>query len=172
MRFTLALVLLACVATGTPAAGAASSRRWMHTRPVTPGAAILLSDAAHRSMIVRSLLSDLEQTDVIVYLSDAMSGFPGEPQAYLAFVTRTAGARYVLVCIHPTGLSAPERIVLLAHELQHALEVARAPEVQDAAGLAQLYRRIGWESHKHQFESRTARIISSRVWLEQTGQQR
>ena len=37
-------------------------------------------------------------------------------------------------------------MALLGHELQHAVELAEAPAVEDAADYEQLYERIGYES--------------------------
>jgi hypothetical protein len=46
-------------------------------------------------------------------------------------------------CDLPTAVQAP----LLAHELQHALEVAEAPDVIDPATLRAHYERIGYRSN-------------------------
>jgi hypothetical protein len=129
----------------------------------------MLADAATRSSIVRSLLEDLERTDVVVYVSDSMSGLPGEPAAYLEFVSYAAGTRYLLVRIDRWKLSPSDRIIWLGHELQHALEVAADPDVKDAAGLARLYRRIGWEGQTGRFDTRGARDTGIRVRNQLTG---
>jgi hypothetical protein len=61
------------------------------------------------------------------------------------------------------SLTLGEAIPWFAHELQHAIEVAQAPEVTDARSLAQLYRRIGWEGQAGRFESNRARAIGNLV---------
>jgi hypothetical protein len=163
MRTTLVLVLLTLSAAHPAVAGAATTTPWTHTRPLTPGAAALLADATTRSSIVRTLLQDLERTDVVVYLSDSMTGWAGEPRAYLSFVSSPASTRYLVVRIDHRRLAPFERIAWLGHELRHALEVAAAPDVKDAGGLTHLYRRIGWEDTKGRFESDAARAIGHRV---------
>ena len=71
--------------------------------------------------------------------------------------------RYLLIRIDRFKISVREQIALLGHELQHALEVASAPEVRDASGMAQLYRRIGWEGQKDHFESEAAKSVAQKV---------
>ena len=50
---------------------------------------------------------------------------------------------------------------LLAHELQHAVEIADAPEVVDEASLKELYRRLGADSGPGAF--------NGSVWFETQG---
>ncbi len=145
---------------------------WTHTRALTTGAAELVAQATGRSLVLRTLLDDLERTDIVVYVSDSMSGLEQEPPAYLTFVTAAAGTRYVLVRIDRWRLQEIESIARLGHELQHALEIAQAPEVRDADGIRQLYRHIGWEGAKGRFESRRAQEVGDRVWDELAGHAR
>jgi hypothetical protein len=171
MRTMIALVLLALPVVDVAAAGTPQPA-WMHTRPLTPGATALLSDAARRSVMVRTLLETLEQTDVVVYVSDSMAGSEEEPPAYLTFLSRGGGIRRLLVRIAPSWSPPAEAIPPLGHELQHALEVARAPEVQNASTMAQLYRRIGWEGRTGRFETDRARAVGVLVRNQLAGYQR
>jgi len=163
MRTTPILLVLTLFAGDVALAGAAPRPSWTHTRPLTPGAIRMLADATERSSIVRTLLQDLEQTDIVVYLTDSMAGTADEPATYLGFLSRAAGTRYLLIRIDRWRLPAGECIVWLGHELQHAIEIAAAPDVKDAAGLAKLYRHIGWEGQKGRFESAGAQTIGNRV---------
>jgi len=56
----------------------------------------------------------------------------------------------------------------LAHELQHAVEIAQAPEARDAQALEALMRRIGWCRGGRLFETGAALAIEARVRLELT----
>lgn len=58
------------------------------------------------------------------------------------FVTRAGGQRYLRITLDVL-VWGDAAIALLAHELQHAWEIAQAPWVIDQATLGQLYRRIG-----------------------------
>jgi hypothetical protein len=144
--------------------------RWARMRPLTATATAMLVDAITRSTVVDSLVKDLEKNNVVVYLTDAMSGMEGEPATYLRFVSYAAGLRYVLVRIDRWRLlSSFERTIGIGHELQHALEIAGAPEVRDSGGLARLYRQIGWESGVGRFETDRARTAGRRVRSELEG---
>jgi hypothetical protein len=159
---TLIAVLLALSVAGPPARSAQSPTPAPHVRPLTKSAAALLADATARSPIVKGLVEDLEQTNVVVYLVDSMDG-PREVTACLTFVSFAAGTRYLMFRVD-RWVSAPwDRIAQLAHELQHAMEIAEAPEVQDAASMARLYKHIGWECGKRSFESAQARITGNLV---------
>jgi len=142
---------------------------WTHTRALTPGAAALLAEATERSPAIRKLVDDLERTDVVVYLSDSMSGFESESQAYLTFVAAAAGLRYLLVRVDPWRSQQSERIARLGHELQHATEIAQAPEVRDGDGVRRLYKHIGWEGQRGRFESSHAREVGDLVRNELAG---
>jgi hypothetical protein len=142
---------------------------WTRTRPLNPSAIRLLASAAQSSSIVAGLLDDLELTDIVVYLSDAMPGVESGPASKLVFLAMAGTTRYLLVRVDRWRLSPPERVAQLGHELQHALEVAAAPEVKNAEGLAQLYRRIGWEAQGNRFESEAARSMGHRIRREVAG---
>lgn len=163
MRITIVPVMLALAVVQAAAAAEPPRPTWTHTRPVTVSAAALLAHAAERSSIIRGLLEDLERTDVVVYLTDSMAGLESEPRAYLRFVARAAGIRYLEVRIERWQAWPHERIACLGHELRHALEIAAAPDVVDAGGLSSLYRRIGWECDTGRFETHAARATGHRV---------
>ncbi len=155
------LALASNVAQAGPAA-------WSHVRAVTPGAASLLSAAARRSTVITALLDALERTDVVVYLSDPMCGTAGKPPAYLTFMTAAAGRRYVHVRIGSWDTPPWERIAWLGHELQHALEIAGAPDARTGEAVTRLYARLGWKTPLG-FETAAAIAMGERVRLELSG---
>jgi signal transduction histidine kinase len=169
MRTALASILLVLSTAHTSLAAEPARPRWSHTRPLTPGAATLLTRAAERSTILRTQLEAIEQTDVVVYVLDSMSRSVGDPKASLEFVATAGGRRYVVVRVDRWSLNPSEALAWFGHELQHAIEVASAPEVTNAAQLARLYRRIGWEYGSGQFESDAAQTAGHRVRNELAG---
>jgi hypothetical protein len=169
---TLIVALLALSSAHALADKRAPPAPWTHTRALTPGAATLLAEATEQSAVIRMLVQGFEGTDVVVCLSDSMSGFAGEPRAYLVFLSAAGGLRYLLVRIDPWRTRPGERLVLLGHELEHAHEVAAAPDVRDAAGMAALYRHIGWERGKGRFETLDAQAIGNRIRNEMAGEGR
>lgn len=103
---------------------------------------LALSDAAAASPSLRRLLTAIESSDVIVHV---VAGHPPNGRAgVLRFVASAGGKRYLRIEISDT-LSGRARIAVVAHELQHVVEVARAPEVRDPASYAALYDAIGVE---------------------------
>jgi hypothetical protein len=167
VRTTCIVVFLALSAAG--AAGAADPPGLRtHVRPLTKGTATLLADAITRSAIVRGLVEDLGNTDVVVYLQEGNTK-PREMHASLTFLTSAAGTRYLLVRIDCWREPPWELIAWLGHELQHAMEIALAPEVHDSASLARLYRRIGWPWGFDGFESDLARATGMRIRRELAG---
>ena len=172
MRTALILALVTIVTAHAATAGTPRPSSWKKTRALTSSATTMLADATERSSIVKSLLADLERTDVVVYVSDSMSGTAREVPAYLEFVSYAAGIRYLLVRIDRWKLTPSDRIMWLGHELQHALEIATAPDVKDTVGLAQLYRRIGREDRRGRFESDGARATGERVRIQLAGRDR
>jgi hypothetical protein len=109
----------------------------------------------------RALVKALDATDVIVYVQLTTDQSAGA--AATRFVITTGDQRYLRVLLG-ARTHANERPVLLAHELQHALEIARAADVRDNDGMQKLYMRIGENRRaRFEFETTAAREISARV---------
>jgi hypothetical protein len=136
----------------------------LHVRPLGREAAHLLAEARRLSPTVRRLLAELERSDLMVYLRIR----PGQPlrTGATALLGSGAGVRYVRidVCVYFVSDGIP----WLAHELQHAVEIASAPDVRDADGVIRLYRRIGdpGERGLHTFETVAAIDIRNQVLAE------
>ena len=163
MRKAFAAIVLALFAARVALGDPDKPATWTRTVPLSPSAAELLGSAPQRSPIVALLLRQLEDTDVSVYLADMKPTRNGTPASTLVYLSNEGATRYLLVRIDPWRVSMRERIALLGHELQHALEVAASPEVRDSGGLETLYRRIGWEWMRGQFETRAAQVMGNRV---------
>ena len=129
-------------------------------RAVTPLVRSLIADAAARSGTVRDLLARLEVSDVIVYVEQ--SGSSEIPIARTKLVTASGGVRFLRIGIHA---SVPFHDVapVLAHELQHALEIAEEPDVTDDDGVRRLYLRIGSSHGRDRYETEAAQEIEWRV---------
>jgi hypothetical protein len=166
MRITfiaVCLILATGHAVAAPPPSPPPSLPWARTRPLSASALALIETAAERSAIVQGLLDDLERTDLVVYIADAMPGAFVGPKSAMTLVSGVTATRYVMIRIDSMRLPLKARIAALGHELYHALEVAAAPEVKDSAGLAALYRRIGWETTAGRFESRGAQEATFQI---------
>lgn len=119
-----------------PAAPAASGSP--HVRGCDATSIRLLEQGRLRSPTVARLLAALDQSDVYVHVRTGFLRAPG----MLQFVATTRGGRFLRITV-----TVPDAdvvlIAALAHELQHALEVASAPAVTDNASLLRYYERHG-----------------------------
>ena len=88
---------------------------------------------------VARLLAALDQSDVYVHVRAA--GFCRAP-GMLQFVATNNGGRFLRVTVNVPGAD-DALIAALAHELQHAVEVAFVPGITDDASLLRYYERHG-----------------------------
>ena len=111
-----------------------------HVRGLDPPAAGALERGQHRSQRFRELVEELNQSDVIVHVVTS-AGFTAGVAGTTRFVARIAGTRYLRVDLAST-LTFELQVVILAHELQHACEVARSA-ASSSSGVRALYQDIG-----------------------------
>jgi hypothetical protein len=154
VSLALACALAAtATATATPAGdGRDPSRR---IRPTQAVGERLIADGIARSPTFRGLISRLERSDVIVYITVRVDMRPNLGGS-LRIMGRSATDRFVHISLN--GQHARHMLVaLLGHELQHAVEVADAPDVASDEALSGLYRRIGLHVSGDAWDSRAAR---------------
>lgn len=131
-----------------------------HVRGTNGYARWLIDTAIAYSVTVSALANTLSKTDVVAYVRIAPIG-SGTARTVLL---NTAGpVRYLLLTID--SAHQPEGLVeMLAHELQHAVEIAAATNVRDEAGLISLYQRIGLHrGAKTNFETLLAQEMGRRA---------
>ena len=133
---------LAAAEVGNIAGGSSSTAPAQNVRSVDRDGRIaeLLREGMAMSATLRGLVAALEASDVIVHVSFAHSP---ALNGYLTHQLTAAGSHRYLRVVLKARLSNRESIPVLAHELQHALEVARSPEVRDSEAMRELFRRIG-----------------------------
>ena len=110
-------------------------------------------------------MEKVEATPILVFIEGDIR-MPARIGARLNFVTSVNGLRYVRVDIDCT-LSPRRQIALLAHELQHALEIGERTDILDAEGMESLYEDIGFQSfdngsHKS-YETEAAKAVQRAV---------
>lgn len=135
-----------------------------HIRTSDPHLRALIDQATVTSATVRALIDRITASDVIVFVTrepDPSVRADGR----LNFMAAAGGFRYVIVRLKPMRRAAA--IAMLAHELQHAAEIADAPSVVDEAALAREYERIGYRSHaahgREAFDTKAAVETGRRV---------
>lgn len=157
----LLLVLLVCVYLGGTLSAATVIPR---LRPLSERSERLLSIGRDLSPTIRDMLTRVEESDIIMQL-DLRLDFD-VPYAVTRLVTSTPDFRYVRVSINPR-LSPMRRLELLAHELQHVLEIAAEPSVRTQDAMRDYFTRIGRrERHSGAFETEAAMKVESVVRAE------
>lgn len=139
-----------------------------HVRPVDARLRLAVTDGLRRSATLANLVLALDRSDVIVYLETGTSLHPSLA-GRLLMATTTPASRYLRIQIAP-WLRGNELIAIIGHELQHALEVARSPDVRDEASLAALYRTIGHGAEgSHRYDTVAAQAAGRQVRSELAG---
>jgi hypothetical protein len=112
-----------------------------HVRSADPKLVSVISDALRRSPTFDRLVTTLNSSDVVAYL-DLSWKMPTGLQGYLAHkVLSTGGRRYIHIVLDAT-LDHDELIAIIAHELQHAVEVALASDVNSDKAIRKLFERL------------------------------
>ena len=143
-----AIALLAFVAAGPPAASSSFTR----VRPLSDAAQRLIRDSVARSPTIARLLEDIEASDAIVYID---LQFDTKSEGVTTLFASNDQCRFIRVVISRLA-SYSRRIEMLGHELHHALEIIRAPDVRDPTDVRRLYAQIGWVVSGVSFESNGA----------------
>lgn len=152
VTWLFALALLVPPAADRPAAIVPSP----HVRAASTQVRLWIDDATRRSVVVRQLLARLACTDVIVYVEITAS--PQIPRARTKLVAAVEGTRFLRIGIN-AGVALTDLAPLLAHELQHVLEIAERDEVRDEDAVRRLYRRIGRAGGADAFETDAALAV-------------
>jgi hypothetical protein len=102
----------------------------------------VLQAAITCSPTVARAVSDLQASDLIVGIE--AHPFKTNLAGELRVLAASAGVRHVRIRLQ-TPNAKQDLMWILGHELHHALEVAAAAEVRDAATQRAFYVRAGWE---------------------------
>jgi hypothetical protein len=144
MTRSIRTLALACFALAAAPLTAGQALLDPHIRSTETDIRDALSSGVTVSPTLQRLVDRLESSDVVVYLgydrmpSPSMAG-------HLSLITAVHGRRYLRVSID-RRLAGCQRLAILGHELQHAVEIAESPKVTDDGSLIDLYRRIGFRS--------------------------
>src|SRR5687767_8438130 len=137
----LTCILLVCIST------AVSAQPQPRVRAGDGRTAAILLDGLSRSETLRVLVDEIEQSDVIVYLEiqwNLRRGLAGS----VTWAAATDSFRYVRISLSPE-ITGDVMIATLAHELQHAVEIAREPSIISSATLANYYATHGLSMAGH-----------------------
>ena len=114
---------------------------YLHIRTRDRELRALVVQAMRASPTVRALIERINASNVVVYVlceSDPNARTGGR----LNFVGAGGDVRYVAIRLKKFS-SRAVRIAMLAHELQHAVEIADTPSIVDEESLVRAYERMG-----------------------------
>jgi hypothetical protein len=139
-----------------------------HVRSTQPRTEQLLELGSRRSPTFADLRATLEASDVIVYVQTVPDLRP-TLDGRLVFLTSTGRHRYLRIDVR-NSLTLNDLLSAIAHELQHAVEIAGAVDVRDASSMGSFFERIGVSrSARTRFDTRAAREAGARVKAELLG---
>lgn len=137
-----ALVMSMLAATAAAAGADLDNGGDPHVRSKHSELLAAVSTASQESATFRALVDRLAVSDVVVYLEYERQRLP-HVSGHLTFMSAAGGRRYLRVFLD-RSMYGPSGLALIGHELQHAVEIAEAPWVNDEASLVVLYARIGF----------------------------
>jgi hypothetical protein len=142
-----------------------------HVRVFDRQLKVLLAEGAEQSPTLRTLLAQIDTAAILVFID--CGRMPTRIAARLHLMTSVNGLRYVRVDV---DCALSRQIALLAHELQHALEIAGRVDIVDADAMESYYEDIGFQTYsdgRHKgFESPAAIAVQQCVEDEISGRAR
>jgi hypothetical protein len=165
-----ALFLLALIATSSSlqrpqATSEELPVRLVRVKPADAEMRRLVLDGVRRSSTFRVLVDDLHAFNVIVAIQFGLCG-NGRIRSCVSSVDGDDRQRHIRIKVN-TRTTDDRLIATIAHELQHALEIARDPTVTDAQQALALYRRIAMgkcrEGLSEQCETEAALLVEKHV---------
>jgi hypothetical protein len=151
----LSATLTPAVPPAAPSAFALLDSPYRHVRTTDKYVQALLRMGLQRSPTFASLMAQLNETDVIVYLEPVRT-LPTTLSGRLLLLPHETSQRYLRIQVLAT-LGPMEIISLIGHELRHALEVAQAPHIRTPQRFVAYYRAHGGETGRGTFDTVAAR---------------
>jgi hypothetical protein len=153
---------------GQSSGGAEDRPATSHVRPLRRDRRVeaLLREAPERSQTVARLLAVLERSDVVVWV-ELREPIPNR-SGQLTMISANHGYRYLAASLDSRNVG-DDLVAWLGHELMHAVEVAGAPDVQDAGSMKRFFARIACSTDAAGgFETTAAvdagRAVRAEVW--------
>ncbi|HEY7533833.1 MAG TPA: hypothetical protein VH681_13745 [Nitrospiraceae bacterium] len=112
-------------------------------RTTEPEVQALLDNATSRSETFRSLITALNESDIIVYVETSVTRAAKLRGHLVHRIVAKGTHRYLRLRLNPFG-PVEQRIGVIAHELQHALEIAQALNVGRSETVQSFFELIGF----------------------------
>jgi hypothetical protein len=129
-------------------------------RPLDAMARKAIERGMDASPTIARMIVELQQSDLIVGVQACP--LPKLVRGDARVVAAGPGVRYVRIRLG-IPVADSDLIVVLGHELRHALEFAAMPEVRDAASLVHAYARVGVPVKRNGYWETAAALEAGRV---------
>ena len=129
-------------------------------RPLDAEARKIIGRAVAASPMVARMIAELQATDLIVGVQTCP--MPKLVNGDARVVAAAGGVRHVRVRLAVPRASS-DLVIVLGHELRHALEIAAAPEITDGESLVRVYRRMGASSLRDGLFETEAALEAGRI---------
>lgn len=136
-------------------------------RPLQRRGRLLLDRGVRESATFRRLATEIAASDVVAYVDLDTNGKAGLDGA-VEFVAAGGGVRYLKVWLRANRCD-DEILATFAHELQHAVEIARDAHVVNALALAVFYQTAGTSDNPGRYETKAAQEVARQVAAELHG---
>lgn len=137
-------------------------------RVMSSRVADLMTRGCRASPTLKALVDEVEASNLIVHVTTVLP-VRHRPRGSLHFVLHAQGHRFLRILLDDR-LPNDVLVALLAHELQHAVEIARAEWVVDQTTFESLYRAIGEVAcetgERRHYDTRAARRMGAQVLAE------
>ena len=114
--------------------------RLVRVKPADAEMRRLVLSGHARSTTFRALMDEIHQANVVVVIQFGLCA-KGRVRSCVSHVEGDSRQRHIAVKVN-TGTTDDRLIATIAHELHHALEIAREPGVTNSDQALALYRRI------------------------------
>jgi hypothetical protein len=122
----------------------------------------LIEDGIARSRTLAAIVAALHPSDVVVYIESRIR-MPSRVQGFLAHRVTTIGDRRGLRIIVSAALSGDQLLSVIAHELQHALEVAAVPTIRSDEALRAFFQAMSTRCHVGRCDTAQAILVQEVV---------
>ena len=116
------------------------SVRLTRVKPADSEMRRLVLDGISRSPAFRAVVDEIHQFNVVVVIQFGLCG-SGRIRSCVSHVEGDERQRHIRIKVN-SRTTDDRLIATIAHELHHALEIAREPEVVNSESALRLYRRI------------------------------
>jgi hypothetical protein len=114
-----------------------------HVRSTVAYVRTLIKEGYERSPGFRDLVDTLQRSNAIVLVQPG-SCAGGRIRSCLVSIDGSLVERQIRIKVDPQHTIRDRLIATIAHELQHAVEIAEQPDVFDAPGAMRLFRRLAF----------------------------